>query len=425
MHTEARASSNISSSMLLANDSIKTPNNTWRISAMDIQRGLIMILMALSHSREYIGIKHYSNYHYDVSPAWFGTSKLDFFQQVFVEILVAGGFFMMMGVGMIFLLRARLKDGWSLEKTCCYLVQRGLMLLLIQFTILQLFEFIGEHKIYFYVGVLFGLGMDMIFASLCLYLIYKFKSFFSSQQDLISYLFPLALIVIITLSIQKLMDNVYLHHAQPSIWMSIFVIGGDYMQCFGYDVDFDFMPIPWFPAVAFGLIIGQILYVHKEKSFFIILSMAFACLISFFLIRTANLHAWFNWGDYKHFAVGDVITPASYFSVSKYPPSIACFLWAFGINLLGICLWQLAEKYASSVIKFMSPVKIIGQCALFFFVVHWFLYFGISLLLPARLSNSKEIVLLWLLGIIPLYFMCKQYNKFKSRQPLTSKWRML
>lgn len=422
-HTEATI--NETSSTTFATENVSTYRNPWRISAMDLQRGIIMILMALSHSREFIGIEHYTNDQYNVSPSWLGSNFLDFFQQVFVEILVAGGFYMMMGIGIVYLFQARLKAEWSLEKTCSYLIQRGLVLVVIQFTILQFFEIIGLSKVYFYVGVLFGLGVDMIFASLCLYFIYKLKAYFAIKNASLEFLLPLALILIITLSIQALMTSLHDNHQQPTYWMTLLVMGGQYMNMFGYETDIDFTPIPWFPAVAFGLMIGQILFLYREKSFKYILGIGFSCLVSFFLIRTANLYGWFNFGDFKYLAPGDIVTPAAYFSVSKYPPSITYFLWAFGINLLGICLWQIAEKYTPSIIKLMNPVKIIGQCALFFFVLHWFLYYGISLLLPYKLSNSTGIVALWLLGIIPLYLMCKQYNAFKSRQPQTSKWRML
>jgi uncharacterized membrane protein len=400
-----------------------TYTNPWRINAMDIQRGVIMILMAFSHCRDYVGVERYSNLDFATSPAWLGSSLLDIFHQIFVSTLVAGGFFMMMGISIVFLYQARLKEGWSLEKTCVYLIQRGCVLVLLQFTILQLFEFIAEQKIYLYVGVLFGLGIDMILASLCIYTIYKLKSLFAIKNSSIEYILPLTLILVITLSIQVFMTGLHNSYKELNFWIIALITGGDSFHN-GFRLDFNFTPIPWFPAVAFGLMIGQLLFSYKEKSFKLILGIALSCLISWLIIRAANLYGIFHFGDYKFLASGDVVSPAAFFGMSKYPPSITYFLWAFAINLLGICLWQFAEKHFTSFIKLMNPIKIIGQCALFFFVVHWFVYYGISLFVTSHVATAPSIISLWLLGLIPLYLMCKRYNAFKLQQPQTSKWRM-
>lgn len=121
-------------------ETITQVSTSKRLGAMDMQRGMIMMLMAFSHSREYVSGDRYSNLGFNQSPTWHGNIWPDFIQQFFISTVAAGGFFMMMGVGMVFLFYARLKEGWSQEKICLYFLKRGALLIFIQLTLLQWFE---------------------------------------------------------------------------------------------------------------------------------------------------------------------------------------------------------------------------------------------------------------------------------------------
>ena len=86
----------------LIDQDVSTQVKSLRISSLDIQRGFIMLLMAFCHCREYGGIDDYSNMDWNTSSTWLGTSYLDLIQQAFMSMIAAGGFFMLMGVGIIF-----------------------------------------------------------------------------------------------------------------------------------------------------------------------------------------------------------------------------------------------------------------------------------------------------------------------------------
>jgi len=395
---------------------------SWRASAMDIQRGIIITLMAFSHCREYVGTDYYKNGEFFNSPAWQGTTILDFMQHICVTMLASGGFFMMMGIGIVFLYQARLKAGWSLEKTCLYLIKRGCLLVFLQFTLLLGFEWVAENQIYLYIGVLFALGMNMIFSSLCIYCIYKIKSKLNINNSYIEYLLPFTLMMSVIVLVQYFMDQLRINHVDPSPLVFALITAGK--SNIGLDLDINFTPIPWFPAVAFGLMTGQILYTYRERSFKPLFIIAIALLAAFFLIRTANLYGLFTFGEYKMLAADTPVSFADYFAVTKYPPSVGYFLWAFGINLFCICMWQLAEKYTPFLVNILKPFKVFGQCALFFFIFHWFVYLGISRLIPSPVSEPFDLIKFWLIGLIALYFLCKKYYAFKSQKSPESIWRM-
>jgi len=67
---------------------------------------------------------------------------------------------------------------------------------------------------------------------------------------------------------------------------------------------------------------------------------------------------------------------------------------------------------------------ILGQTALYFFLAHWFVYgaFGIAFPTPGGLA---ETYLVWVVGLVALYPICKAYEAFKHRTLVSSVWRMI
>lgn len=421
-HIEATSLASTSSSLSSSTQSLVQLPQGSRFGAMDMQRSIIMMLMAFAHCREYIGGPRYSNINWNHPPLWNGISWLDMIQQIIVSTVAAGGFFMMMGAGIIFLFHARLKNGWTEKSTCFYLIKRGLLLILIQLTLLQAFEILAEETLYFYVGVLISLGVNMILASLLYYLILSIKSLRIIRHLHIEYTLPVLLIILITSFIQLKISHILQSAAIPDAWMNMLVLGGKFEK--SILIDINFTPIPWFPAVAFGMIVGQLFLKRKQQSITILFRIALSFLLIWFLARTALLSGLINAGDYKILGDGEQATLASYFCVSKYPPSIDYFLWSLGLNLLGIVLWSRAEKIAPRLLFRIQSVKLFGQCALFFFIMHWFVYYGISRFLVSPITNPLGIIALWLTGLMILYPLCKRYHVFKSGKDKASFWRM-
>lgn len=421
MHEREEQSTAIDNSVITV-EQVKSASSTssMRISSMDVQRGIIMMLMAFSHCREYVGTGYYGNLAWNVPATWLSTSYLNLIQQIFISTVAAGGFFMMMGIGIIFLYQSRLKDGWSEERVCRYLLTRGALLILIQLSLLQAFEIIAERKIYFYAGVLLSLGICMMVAALCVYLIHKLKSMSSLKSYPIQFILPLALIFIITLTMQIMINHAHQSTLTPSLWEVVLLLGGSFQK--GIEIDINFTPLPWLPAVLLGLIIGQILHTYRDQGFKIIGRIALLFLASWLLLRSASVVGWFNFGDYKIVPTDSSL--ASYFCISKYPPSPAYFLWSLGINLACIYGLYKGETFFPRLIDRLQVVKIFGQCALFFFITHWFVYYGWSLLLQEKLTSQSAVIAIWLLGLITLYPLCKAYHAFKMKHDKASLWRM-
>ena len=64
-----------------------------------------------------------------------------------------------------------------------------------------------------------------------------------------------------------------------------------------------------------------------------------------------------------------------------------------------------------------------GQAPLCFYFAHLFMYAGIGALLFRHPSALVTMYVVWLLGLVPLYFVCRAYRRFKESKDVDSLWR--
>ena len=61
---------------------------------------------------------------------------------------------------------------------------------------------------------------------------------------------------------------------------------------------------------------------------------------------------------------------------------------------------------------------------LFFYVAHLYLYAIVEALFFRRGISLQAMYLVWIAGLVPLWFLCRRYRAFKERRPAESVWRM-
>src|SRR5262245_45996062 len=117
-----------------------------RVNAIDIVRGVVMLLMAIDHVRVYSGL-----------PA--GGPTAGIFLTRWVTHFVAPAFCFLAGTSAFFLGR-RLGDVKSLQR---YLVTRGLVLVFLEMTVIRFFwTFNFDYAHYSLAGVIWMLGWCMV-----------------------------------------------------------------------------------------------------------------------------------------------------------------------------------------------------------------------------------------------------------------------
>jgi hypothetical protein len=114
-------------------------------------------------------------------------------------------------------------------------------------------------------------------------------------------------------------------------------------------------------------------------------------------------------------------TLIDFLNVVKYPPSLSFLLLSLGFDLVLLALFARASRWLAG---WGSPLVTLGRTALFFFLTHWFIYaaFGIAFYKPGGLPATY---LVWAIGLVALYPICKAYEAFRHRTPLASIWRMI
>jgi hypothetical protein len=93
---------------------------------------------------------------------------------------------------------------------------------------------------------------------------------------------------------------------------------------------------------------------------------------------------------------------------------------------LGLCLIfiGLFSRLRSSLKRRGNPLLVFGQSALFFYILHLYLFALIGLFFASRGGSGLAIMYpVWMLGLFILYPLCLRYGRFKKRKPADSIWR--
>lgn len=365
-----------------------------RLLAVDALRGLIIVVMALDHANHFVAQKH------PTGEQWGGPFPIyrDSFSFLtrFITHLAAPGFFFLMGVGMLLFAKSRRRQGWSRWAVIRHFVLRGLLLILLQFILVnRAWELSpGGWILGNYVGVLFALGGTMILASFLLWLQPRYL---------------LAITVVLFLGTE-------LMHPAPGIWSSVnpslidllFIFsGGDLSLWSNYPI------LPWLELVTFGLVFGYWLDEDSKQAFNRGLWLGIVFLFAFALLRLLD-----SFGNIRPRAGDSWI---DFLNVVKYPPSMVFTLLTTGMNL--IILW-LFSKLAKARSIILEPLAVFGRAPLFFYVLHLFLYAALGYLFAPRGTSIIAMYPYWLLGLILLYPLCLWYGRVKQRKALTSLWRL-
>src|SRR5688572_14356824 len=127
------------------------PARTGRLSAIDTLRGLVMILMALDHVRDFFGPP-------GLSPTNLAQTTVPLFLTRWVTHLCAPVFFLVTGTGAFLSLGRK-----SVPELSRYLVSRGLWLILLELTVIRClgYQFNVDYQVTLLV-VIWALGWAMV-----------------------------------------------------------------------------------------------------------------------------------------------------------------------------------------------------------------------------------------------------------------------
>ncbi|HWY71511.1 MAG TPA: heparan-alpha-glucosaminide N-acetyltransferase domain-containing protein [Terriglobales bacterium] len=382
-----------------------------RIWSVDVLRGLVMVVMALDHTRDYLTYLRFQPEDLTRSyPALFFTRWITHF--------CAPLFFFLAGTG-AYLLRS--KSGTT-GKVAKFLWTRGLWLIVLEFTVI---EYAWTFVPWYFGGVIWSLGCAMITLGVLVWLPE----------------WAILVLGLLVVGAHDLTDGIKLQTlgAFAPIWSLLHRTGTVPLTQF-----FVLFPIlPWAAVMALGYVFGRVLLRSREERqrftlrLGLLATLLFVCLRAFNAYGNPSADIAFNSAGAWHPQGSWAMTVVAFLDVEKYPASLQFLLMTLGPSL--ILLSYLDRVQSGSIIeKILHPLLIFGRVPLFFYVLHLYLIHVLAVILalafhqpvqwllhgafwmnrlPAGYGHGLPMIYaMWVLAAVILYFPCAWFAGLKQRR---------
>ncbi|KAI8845329.1 hypothetical protein BJ741DRAFT_587665 [Chytriomyces cf. hyalinus JEL632] len=403
-----------------------------RLAALDLLRGLLMILMAIDHAKGIL-----SSFGNSGHEQWFSmpdyNGNLASFMTRFVTSFCAPGFFMLMGWGVTLFVDSRRRIGWSWSRIFKHYALRGFVLLVFNATTLLPVKGIIFAPI---TTVLFALGINMFLASVFLWgeetYTQKLQNSLGASSENVEKKMTLALgAAYIALSaFFTVLPSLYTpspEHANDNVstWYLVWFLPHEN----GNGVMSLYPPVAWIAPTLWGVGIGRIVkrvgWNVKQMSLYNLIAGA-AMLSLGVTLRYAS-----NWTSINPELVHPPIRTSfiSFFNNVKYPPSVVYMLITLSGNHIALGLFYLVNP-ASFICREDSVLMVYGRSSLFFYVTHFYAYFALHAMVLLVCGEGFTMGgggLFWTfyaMGLVAEYFACRAYGEFKRGTDRDSVWRL-
>ena len=376
-----------------------------RITSIDLLRGLIMIIMALDHVRDYF---HADAYLY--APLDLDKASVTLFFTRWVTHFCAPVFMLLAGVSAFLVGQKKSKKELSF-----FLLTRGLWLILLEFTVVNFgwnFD-ISFTNIYFI--VIWALGVSMIVLAGLIHLPGKL----------------ILLVGIVLVAAHNLLDNIHFEGNSLKSFGWAILHEQQFFNWNGKNVLVGYPILPWIGIMALGYCLGS-LYIaaySAERRKRILLISGCSSIALFILIRYINFY-----GDPSPWTIQqtNLYSFLSFIKVTKYPPSLLYILITLGPALLFLAL---SENISGSLTKIIS---VYGRVPMFYYLLHIYLIHLTTMLAaglftdfswriwilkqPLWFSDNLKgygfslgtVYLVWMGIVVAVYPLCKWYDRYKT-----------
>ncbi|GAA4326602.1 DUF1624 domain-containing protein [Flaviaesturariibacter amylovorans] len=373
-----------------------------RIASIDLLRGLVMIVMALDHTRDFF---HRSAFTDD--PLNLQTTTPALFFTRFITHYCAPIFVFLAGTSAW--LQGQRK---SKQELSGFLVKRGLWLVLVEVVIMTFGIFFdpGFHLIM--LQTIWAIGISMICLGAALYL--PFRAIFALG----------ALIVLGHNALDFYQAQHQGAYSPAYHFLHLpggFPLGTDRFVFFAYPV------LPWIGLMMMGYCFGRLFTTLPDKGRNRTLLLGGASLLLLFAaLRATNAYGDpADWSGQK----SALYTFFSFINVTKYPPSLLFMCVTIGPALLFLALTGNARGRLSRIIT------VYGSVPFFYYVLHFYILHTVSALFflarghsvaegmavtnapkflpPGEGYDLPVVYAVWAATVIALYPLCRWFSNYK------------
>src|ERR1700680_5118564 len=302
-----------------------------RVESVDVVRGVIMILMALDHTRDFFGIP-------GQSPTDLATTTPALFFTRWITHFCAPLFFLLTGTGAYLSLRRK-----SRSELSRFLLTRGIWLIFLELVLVRCFayQFNFDYRVTMLL-VLWALGWAMITLSALV----RLPAFVATA---------LGALMIVG---HHLFDSV--KSASP-LW-TILHSPGFVLNTPEHVVFTAYSLIPWVGVTAVGYGLGQVYSWDTERRRAFLLRLGLASSLAVIVVRGLHIYGDPSRWMRQKTAVFSVL---SFLNTTKYPPSLLFLLMTLGPAMIFLCSVDRGTP------RVFRPALVIGKVPMFYYVLHF------------------------------------------------------
>lgn len=370
-----------------------------RITSIDLLRGLVMVIMALDHVRDY--------FHADVflyAPTDLEKTSVAVFLTRWITHYCAPIFVFLAGTSAWFIHQRK-----STRDTASFLLKRGLWLIVVEIVIISFGWLFNPEYPRIGLQVIWAIGVSMIALAALIHLPLRW----------------VGLIGAVLVFGHNALDGI---HFESAWWYFLHDRGP--LEVNGHTFFFAYPIIPWIGTMALGYAFGA-LYAKEftaEARRRMLVRLGLAATVLFMALRFVN-----DYGDPELWSQqrSASFTVLSFLNLTKYPPSLLYLLMTLGPAILFLA-WS--EKLRG---RFTDALVVFGRVPFFFYVLHIYLIHALAMLASHLTGFGWEIMVLdraiwftedligygfslpvvyavWLGVVLVLYPLCVWFNRLKS-----------
>lgn len=375
-----------------------------RIESIDMLRGIVMIIMALDHTRDFFHMQAFTGDPLNLTT----TTPLLFFTR-WITHFCAPVFIFLSGTSIYLQSLRKTKTQLSI-----FLVKRGLWLIIIEVFVMSFaFTFDPDYDI-IVLQTIWAIGISMVLLAILIWL-------------------PFNIILVLGLIIvfgHNALDFAEASSSGPfGFWWSMFHRQNAFPLWDNHTLWIFYPFLPWTGLMLLGYCVGN-LYKTETSSDYrrkILLWGGISLVLFFIALRLTNVY-----GDPSKYAVQNngIYSFLSFINTTKYPPSLLYMCMTIG-PALTLLAW--VEKIRNGI---TNVFVIFGRVPFLFYILHFYILHLLCMALFLMRGHSFDegmnstsvfkfinvgegyrlmiVYLIWVLVVFLLYPVCKKFSEYKK-----------
>ena len=407
---------------LVAADQVPGPvdPSRGRIDSIDLLRGIVMVIMMLDHTRDFV---HNAAYQFD--PTDPTRTNIALFFTRWVTHFCAPVFVFLAGTG-AYLQYARGKSKRELSK---FLVTRGLWLIVLEVTLVKFAVFFNfDIRFLGFLQVIWVIGVSMIILAALIHLPLQVTAAFG----------------LLMIALHNLLDGFRVTSWRgpgtevPGFGAKLWILLHQAFEAFpivGFPspIVFVIYPlVPWIGVMAVGYAFGALYRFEAQRRRRLLLIIGGVATVLFIILRAIDVYGDpSNWASQKNI----IYTTLSFLNTTKYPPSLLFLLMTLGPSIIALVFFETTSARGPIARFFIT----FGRVPLFFYLLQWFTAHIIAVLLHLAFGKSAAwlfqspielftgapkatgfnlgvVYLAWIIGVLITYPLCKRFAGVKQRR---------